>query len=155
MFSWGKLSLLVIRDAETFGEPPKQTTHAEGGERRKTRVLKRSGGVKGRGGDLRRALQPMRVQTRENMLVLWSGVDSVKVKMEQAELRVKISSLALFLNLLSLAIRVSFSFFLTPSLLSFLFCSPFSSITTSFCLSFLSQAGLAVSPSWKCTMCLN
>lgn len=50
---------MVIRDAETFGEPPNRR-HTQR-RRRKTRVLGTAKKGKGRGGDLRSARQPMRV----------------------------------------------------------------------------------------------
>lgn len=60
---------MVIRDAETFVEPPNRR-HAEAREaNEEDKGPWHSKRGKGRGGDLRSALQPMRVQIRENMLV--------------------------------------------------------------------------------------
>lgn len=52
---------MVIRDAETFGEPP-NGRHAEAPQaKEEDKGARHSEGGKGRGGDLRSALEPMRV----------------------------------------------------------------------------------------------
>ena len=66
---------MVIRDTDIFGEPPNKR-HTEAREEHEVPWHSKRG--KGRGGDLRHALQPMRVRIRKNMLVLSSGVSLVK-----------------------------------------------------------------------------
>lgn len=109
---------MVIRDAETLREPPNRR-HMEAREAKEEDKgpwhSKRS---KGHGGDLRTALQPIRMQIRENMLVL-SGVDSVKVKMGQAELKLKYQLSGLVSQPVRFIISAPLSYLFT-SYLSFL-----------------------------------
>lgn len=72
--------------------------------------LARQKGGKGRVGDLRSALEPMRVRIRENMLVLWSTVASERVTTGHDMVKVKICFLLSPLS--ALIIIFYFSFYL-------------------------------------------